>query len=120
MPADRDFSEKNYAFFFRKVQTSRVFHEKSSIFFSCQGLVEICSKMKSFVDILILGHSLLSLLRGTFFEIGNFWNFAVVIYIGNFKVREKFPEVEGVGSDLKSKYQRKTSFLNRSRLDLDS
>ena len=29
-----------------------------------------------------------------------------------------FPEVEGVGGDLKSKYQRKTSFLKRSRLEI--
>ena len=90
------------------------------MFFSCQGLVEICSKMRSFVDILILGHPLPPLPRGAFKEIDHFWNFAVAIYIGNFKFLKKFPEVEGVGSDLKSKYQRKTSFLNRSRLDLDS
>ena len=29
-----------------------------------------------------------------------------------------FPEVEGVGGDLKSKYQRKTSFLKRSQQEL--
>ena len=105
-------------FFSRKVQPSRVFHEKSSIFFSCQGLVEICSKMRSFVDILILGHPLPPLPRGAFTEIGHFWNFAVGIYIGNFKFLKKFPEVDRVWGDLKSKYQRKTSFLKRSRLDL--
>ena len=100
--------------------TSRVLDEKSSKFLRKKALVEISSKMRSFVDILILGHPLPYLLRGTFLEIDNFWNFAVVIYIGNFKFLKKFPKVEGVGSDLKSKYQRKTSFLNRSRLDLDS
>ena len=85
-------------FFFRKVQTSRVFNKKSSIFFSCQGLVEICSKMRSFVDILILGHLLPPLPRGTFKEIDHFWNFAVVIYIyREFQISKKFPEVEGVG-----------------------
>ena len=36
--------------------------------------------MRSFVDILILGHPLPYLLRGTFLEIDHFWNFAVVIY----------------------------------------
>ena len=76
--------------------------------------------MRSFVDILILGHPLSPLPRGAFKEIDHFWNFAVVIYIRNFKFLKKLPEVEGVDDDLKSKYQRKTSFLNRTRLDLDS
>ena len=106
--------------FFQEVPTSRVFNKKSLIFFSCQGLVEISSKMRSFVDILILGHPIPYLLRGSFLEIDHFWNFAVVIYVGNFQFLKKFPEVEGVWGDLKSKYRRKISFLKRSRLDLDN
>ena len=58
------FFRENYICF-RKVPTSRVFHKKSS-FFTCQGLVEICSKMMSFVDIFILGHPIPYLLRVTF------------------------------------------------------
>ena len=57
------------------------------------------------MDILILGHPIPPLRWGTFLEIRHFWNFAVVIYIGNFKFLKKFPEVEGVGGDLKSKYR---------------
>ena len=76
--------------------------------------------MRSFVDILILGQPIPYLLQGSFSEIGHFWNLAVVIYVGNFPVSKKFPEVEGVWGDLKSKYRQKTSFLKRSRLDLDN
>ena len=82
-------------FFFQKVQTSRVLNKKSSIFFSCQGLVEISSKMRSFVDILILGHPIPYLLRGSFSEIGHFWNFAVGIYVGNFQFLKKVPGSRG-------------------------
>ena len=54
-PEMLNFSRKKWTFFESAV-TFLILDKKSSIFFSYQGLVEISSKMKSFVDILILGH----------------------------------------------------------------
>ena len=52
--------------------TFLILDKKSSIFFSSQGLVEISSKMRSFVDILILDHPIPYLLRGTSINLPGF------------------------------------------------
>ena len=58
-------SRRKQSFFLPKPVTSTVFDKKSSNLFCCKGLVEISSKTRSLVAILILGHPVPYLMVGT-------------------------------------------------------
>ena len=74
--------KKNWADFFSVIRTSRVLDEKSSEFLKKLVLVEISSKTRSFVDILISGHPI-PYPRLPTFKI-----------LGNFSGQESFPKFE--------------------------
>ena len=62
----------NFPFFEKSAVTFLILGKKSSFFLEKIALVEISSKMMSFVDILILGHPLPPLLRGTLLNFDDF------------------------------------------------